>query len=183
MKLCRGVLRLCAVVLAIYPALAAGQGATYRSGQTIQLAPDVKLNVVAGSLAAFKAVTVSDVAQVVELRFDAGEDSARWLYLQPWKDPATSGVVLVVGDTRIAPEALTMTGGGVRRPEVTKVKDLLATRTGRALWMPGLAGRPTVHLLFDVPANSAGKPMTLSIDLGLDGKPTPITVVMGKQGL
>jgi len=77
-----------------------------------------------------------------------------------------------------------MTGGVIRRPEVTKVKDLLPTpRTGRGLWMADLDGRPTVHLLFDVPASGAGKLITLVVDLGLDGEPTPITVVLGKDGL
>ncbi|MFI5112648.1 MAG: hypothetical protein ACHP9S_07475 [Terriglobales bacterium] len=131
----------------------------------------------------FKGVTVSGVPQVVELQFDAGKDSARWLSLQPWKDPETSGVVLLAGDKRIAPVALTMTGGGAMWQELTMVKDLRATRFGRGRWMSRLAGRPTVHLLFDVLADSAGKPMTLSVDLGLDGKPTPITVVMDQPAV
>ena len=171
---------LCALVLAALPRTSVAQATVYHLGETIKLAPDATLKVVRGSFDLFEKVSVDGTARVFELQVDA-EERGGFIALEPFKDPAKSTVFLSVGDKRIAPKAIAKTGGGVLRPNVTAVEDLLpAPRTGRGLWMIALGGRPSVHLLFDIPKDSAGKSMTLSVDVGLDGKPTPINIEIVK---
>jgi hypothetical protein len=173
--------RLCVGLIATQSLVAMAQTPTYRSGETIQVASAVTVKVIRGSGTVFEKVTVTGVGAAFELQIDAPEKAGGgFIYLQPFKNPVKSTVVLLVGDTRIAPKAMCKTTEGALRPEVTAVKDLLPTRTGRGLWMSALAGRQTVHLLFDVPKESAEKPMTLSVDIGLDGKPTPLNVEIVK---
>ena len=172
--------RICVGVFAAQPLLAMAQAPTYRSGETIQLGSDVTLKVARGSTTVFEKVTVSGVGEVFELQISANENQTGFIYLQPFKDPAKSAIVLLVGDTRIAPTAIAATGKGIQRPAVTAVKDLLPTpRTGRGMWMISI-GPKTIYLLFDIPKESAAKPMTLSVDMGLDGKPTPLNIEFAK---
>lgn len=169
-----GRIAVCTVILAIQPIVVDGQLASYRAGHTIKLAPDVTLRVVAASLDAFLDVSLAGIGQVFELDFDKG--AGRIVAIEPWKDPANSGVVLLVGATRIAPKALALRQPQKPEREVITVDKLERNRVnGRGAWI-GFAARPNVQLLFDVPREIADSPTTLAIEILPDGKFPPLTV-------
>lgn len=171
-KLPRTGLTLCLAIFATQPHLANGQAATYRLGETIELAPEMKLRVVAGSLDVFRNVTLTGVGQVFELHFD--NPPGRFPVLEPWQDPANSGVALRLGNSRIPPKALAVAKGSEH--EVIMVDRLARNReNGRGAWF-GFATRSNLHLLFDVPREIAKGPMTLIAEILLDGKSPPHTI-------
>lgn len=171
-------LALCVVVLAIQAFLATQQTTTHRINEKIPIAPGATLRAVASGLDAFGSVALVGVGRAIELQFDARDDEGRFVALEPWKNPATSTVVLLVGDTRVAPTALI---GSPTKDGVVRVDSLSQmASTGRGLWFCFLRLRPRLVFLFDVPKDIGDRPMTLFVDIGLDGKPTPLTIEITK---
>lgn len=169
---------ICILALAIRPLLATQQPATYRAREKIKIAPGATLHVVASGLDAFRGVTLVGVGRVIELQFDARDDEESFVALEPWKNPETSAVVLLVGDTRVAPKALI---GTPSKEGVVTVDSLSPmASTGRGLWFAFLRLRPKLLLLFDVPREIADRPTTLVVDIGLNGKPTPMRIEITK---
>ena len=159
--------------------VAFGQTEPYHSGQTIQLARNMKLRVVTVGLDAFPHVNLTGVAEVFELQFVPGDDGPI-VALEPSKDSANSGVTLMVGDSRVAPKALAHSPKKGSEQEVVMVDELARARdTGRGLWV-GFSAQPTkVQWLFDVPKEIANKPtkLVLEILVGLKRPPLRVEVV------
>ena len=169
---------ICILVLIIQPLLAVQQTAAYRAGEKIKISPSATLQVAASDLDAFRDVTLVGVGRVIQLQFDARDNDTSFVALEPWKNPETSMVVLLVGDTRVAPKALI---GTPSKEGVIKVDALSPmTSTGRGLWFCFLQLRPKLLLLFDVPREIADRPMKLVVDIGLNGKLTPMIIEITK---
>jgi len=164
------------------PVLAAlGQTEPHHVGQTIPLTKDLKLDVVTAGLDAFSKehIQLTGVAKVFEVRF-LKSDANLTVALEPWNDPANSGVVLELEDTRVAPKALAYrtkkSSEGEEVIEVAMVKDLARNRkTGRGLWL-GSSPKPMVQLLFDISKEIADSPAKLRLEILVDFKQPPIIV-------
>jgi hypothetical protein len=87
-------------------------------------------------------------------------------------------VFLLVRDTRVAPKALIGTPSKEGVVTVDSMSPMAST--GRGLWFAALRLRPKLLLLFDVPRGIADRATTLVVDIGLNGKPTPMTIEITK---
>lgn len=175
-KLRRTGLSLCTVICAMQPILASGQTAAYRPGETIQLAPEMRLRVITGSLDVFRNVTLIGVGRVFELQFE--NPPGRFPVLEPSQEPGNSGVILQVGDSRVSPKALAYAKGSEH--EVIMVDRLARNReNGRGAWF-GFATQSNLQLLFDVPREIADRPMRLLAEILLDGKAPPLRIEVVK---